>query len=330
MFNVSCADENFTDVSYCDDIASVGCVCMDAVTEACNKTSTDVINIYYNIASNCTVITEAENFTSQFGWAYWISAMILIIPLLAFIYFAVRYNITDYCNRKKGISQEEETTEDTDDQVLFKDLSVTYANSREFTPRTYKYPAFIFLFCFMLCYIGSEHSYGSLVFTYVVKGRLQFDKQTAATLTAVFCGLFAFAKNFSVILALLKVRSSVMMTMNVSGSAVAILILLILPHNHIAIWITSALLGASFASIYPTTMTWVSEHLPVSGKTTAAIVTGGNLGDILIPSGIAALVGNVNPEYFVYCIFVLIVLSTLLIYSTAVYCDISIPEKAQV
>ena len=314
VFNVSCTDKNFTNVSSCDDIASVGCVCMDAVTEACNKTSTDVINIYYNIssnASNCTVITEAEKFTSQFGWAYWISAMILIIPLLAFNYFTVRYNITDYW--KKRTSQEEETTEDRDDQVLLKDLSVTHATSKEFTPKTYKYPAFIFLFCFMLCYIGSEHSYGSLVFTYAVKGRLQFDKQTAATLTAVFWGLFAFARFFSVILALLKVRSSVMMTMNVSGSAVAILILLILPHNHIAIWITSALLGASFASIYPTTMTWLSEHLPVSGKTTAAIVAGGNLGDILIPSGIAALVGNVNPEYFVYCIFVLIILSTVLI-----------------
>jgi FHS family Na+ dependent glucose MFS transporter 1 len=325
VFNVSCTDDNFTDVSYCDDIASVGCVCMDAVTEACNKTSTDVINIYYNIssnASNCTVITETENFTSQFGWAYWISAMILIIPLLAFIYFAVRYDITDYCNRKKRTSQEEETTEDRDDQDLLNDdstqestavVSTPTPSNTKFTLKTYKYPAFVLLFSFIFAYVGSEVSYGSLVFTYAVKGKLQFDKQTAATLTAVFWGPFAFARLFSVILALLKVRASIMMTMNVTGSVVAILILLILPHNHIAIWITSALLGASFASIFPTTMTWLSEHLPVSGKAVAVVVAGGNLGDILIPSGIAALVGNVNPESFVSCIFSLVVLSTVLI-----------------
>ena len=318
VFNVSCSDRSLTETSYCDDIDSVSCDCMDTVTEVCNKTSTDVVNIYYNVLSNesnCTVITDTENFTSQFGWAYWISAMILIVPLLAFIYFAIRYNIVDYW--RKRISQEEEIAEDRDDQGLLTDSSVVLSahttSRKEFTPQTYKYPAFIILFCFMLCYIGSEHTYGSLVFTYAVKGKLQFDKQTAATLTAVFWGLFAFARLFSVILALLKVRSSVMMTMNVSGSVLAIFILLTLPPKHIAIWITSALLGASFASIYPTTMTWLSEHLPVSGKTTAVVVAGGNLGDILIPSGIAALVGNVNPESFVYCIFVLIVLSTLLI-----------------
>ena len=322
VFNVSCSDGNLTETSYCDDIDSVSCVCMDTVTEVCNKTSTDVVNICYNMPSNesnCTVITDTENFTSQFGWAYWISAMILIIPLLAFIYFAIRHNIAG-CWRKR-ISQEEEIAEDRDDQDLLNEstqdstvsVSTPTPSSTDSALKTYKYPAFIILFCFMLCYVGSEVSYGSLVFTYAVKGKLKFDKQPAATLTAVFWGPFAFARFFSVILAVLKVRASIMMTLNLSGSAVAIFILLILPHDHIAIWITSALLGASFASIFPTTMTWLSEHLPVSGKATAVLVAGGNLGDILVPSAIAALVGNVNPESFVYCISSLVVLSTALI-----------------
>ena len=241
--------------------------------------------------------------------------MILIIPLLAFIYFTIRYNFADYWNRRT--SQVEKTPEENENQDLLTDpsdmLSAHTTSKKTGCLKTYKYPAFVILFCFMLCYIGSEHSYGSLLFTYAVKGKLQFDKGAAATLTAVFWGLFAFARLFSILLALLKVRASVMMAMNVSGSTIAIFILLIFPHNHIAVWIASALLGASFASIYPTTMTWLSEHLPVSGKTTAVVVAGGNLGDILIPSGIAALVGNVNPDLFVYSISLLIFLSTVLI-----------------
>ena len=88
---------------------------------------------------------------------------------------------------------------------------------------------------------------------------------------------------------------------------------MILQHNNIAIWIVSAVLGASFASIFPTTMTWLSEHLSVSGKATAFVMVGGTLGDILIPSTVGALIGNVSPDSFVYCTFSGVVFSSVLV-----------------
>lgn len=319
VFNASCNDGN---ISYCEDTTSVVCVCIDTITEACNATSQEIVDILYDNASNCSVISEKGNFNSSFGWAYWISAMFMVLPLLAFLYYSVRYDITNFW--RKRTTRSLQLAEETDKQDnSTEDSNIPDAKEDTFTPKTYKFPAFIILFLFIMCYVGSEISYGSLVFTYAVKGKLQFNKQKAATLAAVFWGPFAFTRLFSVILALLKIRASVMMTMNVSGSVIAILILVILPHNNISIWITSGLLGASFASIFPTTMTWLSEHLPVSGKATAVVVAGGNIGDILIPSGIAALVGNVNPDSFVYCIFTLIVASstliTLLLTLTCIY-----------
>ena len=336
VFNVSCSDGNLTDFTFCDGRGSgSGCgtllsVCIDAVTEACNTTASGVVDIYYDLysnGSNCTVYSslEEENYNSNFGWAYWISAMSLVPPLLAFIYFAVRYDIVKQkCTKKAQGENTLELTlaEDKDSQELVNhnrdcntelDSETSPKDDRKVKLKTYKFPAFALLFFFTLFYVGSEVTYGSLVFTYAVYSKLQFGKQAAATLAAVFWGPFAFARLFSVILALLKVRASVMMTFNVTGSTIAISILLILPHNHVAVWITSGLLGASFASIFPTMMTWLSEHLPVSGKATAVVVAGGNLGDILVPSGVAALVGNVNPDSFVYCIFVLVILSAALI-----------------
>ena len=181
------------------------------------------------------------------------------------------------------------------------------------SPKMYTFPTYIILFLFMLFYVGTEVSFGSLVFTYAVKSELAFSKGKAATLAAAFWGPFAFTRLFSVVLALLKVRASVMMTMNLMGSLIAVTIFMILPHNNIAIWIVSAVLGASFASIFPTTMTWLSEHLSVSGKATAVLVVGGNLGDILIPSTVGALIGNVSPDSFVYCTFSGVVFSSVLV-----------------
>ena len=139
------------------------------------------------------------------------------------------------------------------------------------SPKTYQLPSYIILFLFLLIYVGINESFGSLVFTYAVKSELRFPKAKAAALAAVFWGPFAFARLFSVILAVLKVPTSVMMTMNLAGSLITVTLFLILPHNSIVIWIVSAGLGASFASIFPTAMTWLSEYLSVSGKATAVL-----------------------------------------------------------
>ena len=108
-------------------------------------------------------------------------------------------------------------------------------------------------------------------------------------------------------------RVSVTMTMNLMGSLIAVTLFMILPHNNIAIWIVSAVLGASFASIFPTTTTWLSQHLSVSGKATAFVIVGGTLGDILITSAVGALIGNVSPYSFVYCTFSGVVFSSVLV-----------------
>ena len=278
---------------------SIGAFIAPLIAKPFIQDSSDAVDDYDTLSNHSNHTMSLDNPTSsRFGWAYWISASLFIFPLLMFIYFTV--------NRE---STKEHKCED--EQALVDEDSI--GKNTTIDPKTYKYPALVILFFFMLCYIGSEVSYGSLLFTYAVEGKLQFEKQEAANITAVFWGLFAFTRLFSVSLALLKVKTTTMISMNISGSILAVMIFINFPHNHIVIWIVSALLGASFASIYPTTITWLSEHLPVTGKTTAVIVSGGNLGDILVPSVIAALVGNVNTDSFVYCIFSLIVISTVLI-----------------
>ena len=325
LFNLSCTDMmNVTDASFCGDGGSSGCallpVCVDTVMDACNATAGGTVDVVYDLSdpNNCSVISTSEvQQDLQYGWAFWISAFVLTPPLLAYIYFAVRYDFRK-CKPKgtsSGNTLEVVSSDDTESQEEAIDPSSgnDTQDKKKSTSRLYKVLAFFFLFLFMLVYVGTEVSYGNLVFTYAVKSELGFSKQRAATVAAVFWGPFAFARLFSVVLALLRVRASVMMTMNLTGSLIATVLFIVAPHNGIVIWIVSAVLGASFASIFPTAMTWMSEHLDVSGKATAVVVAGGNLGDILVPSAVGALIGNVNPDAFIYCTFGAVVLSAVLI-----------------
>ena len=311
MFNFSCVNASKEWLN-CTQVSAIECACLDLLTETCNTTSHTVINLYYDVISNesnCSVIEEQGPISLQYGWAYWISASFFIPPLVAFIYFAVRYD-SFHCLffKTKATKANKEGDEETSMLILSEE-----SNEIEDTIKTYKYPAFSILFLFMIVYVGSEASYGNLLFTYAVKSRVNFDKQTAANVTAVFWGMFTAGRVFCIVLALLKVRASVMMTLNVTGSVTAILILVFFPHNNIGVWITSALLGASFASIYPTAMTWMSEHLPISGKATSVVIAGGNIGNIAMLPAIAALIGNLNPDTFVYSVLTLLVLSAILL-----------------
>ena len=328
--NFSCANTSLIGSTMHSETDSSGCniyfLCMDVIADACNSSAGgSVVHVKYDPTGtvNCSISSTSSAENLQFGWAYWIAASSLIPPLLAFIYLAIRHECfktkhKDNNNNnatleisENGLKLIGEESASESDFTTDDDTHVKY--NTNMSPKSYKIPAYIILFLFMLFYVGTEVSFGSLVFTYAVKSELAFSKGKAAILAAAFWGPFAFTRIISVVLSLLKVRTSVMMTMNLTGSLIGVTLFVILPHNNTAIWIVSAVLGASFASIFPTTMTWLSEHLSVSGKATALVISGGNLGDILIPSAVGALIGNLSPDSFVYCTFSGVVISAVFI-----------------
>ena len=383
LLNVSCnlvaGSMGFdSDAFLCNDYESSGCdllpLCLNtSMAEACSGTNTSNSSSFYiqydvNNVSNCTVVSSTETqITLLFGWAYWISAMVLLPSAIAFMYFAVRYDFRKCVKGKCSSSDHSQVLQtldnpdgraheaeqlllEDDEQELTKSESMasdveqtsdkqekavslstdveeseedteTVPSSKEFVEKTsgkptivktYKYPALILLFFFLLFYVGTELTYGRLILTYAVKSDLHFSKQKAAILAALFFGLFAFARFISIILALLKIRAAVMVSLNLTGTLLSVTLFIMLPHNDTAVWIASAGLGASFAAILPTVMAWLSEHLTVSGKAMSVVLAGANLGDILIPTLAGVLIGKVNPDSFVYFNFATIVTSATL------------------
>ena len=275
---------------------------------------------------------DTSDDSSDFQIAYWITSALFLPTIIAYLFYAIKYDIFGRCCNKKlheAVQSDDNSSLNSEDvcpddnMSPENNISTDNASSETFpeesTPaytknkqnRLFTIIIIIQLSIFMFIYVGLEVSFGSLIFTVVVKGELGFSKSQGTVIQALFWGTFAFARLFSVLLAVFRIKASLMMSGNLFGSVVAATIMVCSPHKAAGIWLGSSVLGMSYASIYPTAITWMSETIEVSGLATAILVTGGILGDITIPSAMAALIALVSPDALFYGTFVGILISAV-------------------
>ena len=263
-----------------------------------------------DITSNCTDTSDDTDFFSslQFGWAYWISSCGMLLVAVPLIYFAA-------CTKRRHpelyqqIIAQEENTVATDRRKTSK------ANVKHYK----MFWMFIVTSCavFLFFYIGVEVTYGSYIFTFAVTYKeLCFSKSRAALLNAVYWGSFTVGRLAGIGIAMLKVSTTIMLVSDFIGSMCAVLLMAIFHTSDVIIWTGSALLGLAVASIFPSMMLWIDEHVEVTGKVTAVLVNGAALGDMVLPLTVGLLITNVNPELFLYLMLVYCSTATV-VYITA-------------
>ena len=272
-----------------------------------SKSSQGDGEVFTNSTNNNTM--EVED-SSLFYMAYWISSAIYVPTLIAYVFYAFKYDVLG-CAKRRRYSKIRESKDEatTDEEGECKGNTKT--KTKRYSP-FFQYGVVCILGLFILLYVGLEVSYGSWIFTVAVTGPLGLTKNKAAILQSLFWGTFAFARLFSVVLSMLNVRSAVMIAGNLFGTLVSTIIMTSFPQNEIAIWIATAILGTSYASIFPTVVTWMSETVEPTGIATSIIVTGGTLGDISIPSAMGVLVTKVSPNILFYLMFAGVFISAAL------------------
>ena len=318
MYNLTCSDiwtntSTMMDESTSDTPITPGIDydCFLGFIEAC-KYLTNSSHYYIDSLEepnlgdfNCTTTTSASSGApTDFRFAYFIAASLFLPSLVAFIFYAVRRECFGKCYSKLAIARRQSELK----QIQKVDDS---SSEDEFgkPPLCFTILLFSQLFCFMFLYVGLEAGFGSLIFTVAVTGQLGFSKPTAAILQSVYWGTFCFTRMISVTCALFGVRASIMIAGNLFGSFVASLIMTFYIHNALAIWIGSAVLGMSYASIFPTAMTWMSENAKATGKATAVLVTAGTVGDITLPAVMGAMVAKVSPDSLIYFTIIGVIIS---------------------
>eukprot|EP00731_Ephydatia_muelleri_P000124 Em0001g124a len=233
-------------------------------------------------ASNCTMSFDGTA-SLRFAYAYLLGASTFVLPLIAFTYHSVRSEF-GHCYQRRDSLQDPVPGVHSKDHPLVERPHLLF-----------KITFFPGLFLFICLYCGMETSFGNLIFTFAVEN-LDFTKKDAALLNAVFWGTFTVGRFAAIFIAYTKVPSSVVITVDTVGSTLSLLVMAVVPGNAVVVWVGTAALGAFMASIYPTTMFWLSEQVEVSGKAVAVITTGATLGDMTLPLTAGALIAQLSPS----------------------------------
>ena len=131
------------------------------------------------------------------------------------------------------------------------------------------------------CYSGASLAFGGWIFTYAIEMRLT-NETNAAYLTSVFWGALTLGRLAAIPIAI-RFKPQVILRADFIGALISLLAMLVWPRSMAAVLFTSAGLGFALASIYPTTMTYSGQIMPISGKVTGLFSIGNSAGSMLVP-----------------------------------------------
>nr|XP_030123614.3 sodium-dependent glucose transporter 1 [Taeniopygia guttata] len=175
----------------------------------------------------------------------------------------------------------------------------------------YHWPIVGLLFVFFFFYVGAEVTYGSYVFTYAMVFTEMTESQAAA-LNSIFWGMFAVCRGAAIFGAAL-LSPDTMIVVSLLCSAASSTALAFFAHYRAALWVGTAVYGASMATIFPSGIAWIEQYTAVEGKTASLFVVGAALGEMCIPVAVGYLQGRYHHVPVVmYTVFVISIVTVLL------------------
>ena len=146
-------------------------------------------------------------------------------------------------------------------------------------PIKYGLVALVALFYFL--YLGTEISFGGWISTFAVSLNLG-DEATAAYLASVFWSALTFGRLIAIPLSV-KLKPRTLLIADLVLALVGFAIIGFGGNSYAATLAGTLVIGASFASIYPTMFSFAGNRLNVSGRVAGFFVMGGSFGSMLFP-----------------------------------------------
>ncbi|XP_033638939.1 sodium-dependent glucose transporter 1-like [Asterias rubens] len=148
------------------------------------------------------------------------------------------------------------------------------------------------MFLFYFLEVGAEIGFGGYIFTFARVSDLNFSVSSATLLNAAFFGAFAIGRGLSICLAG-ALSARVMLIMDVTGCVLASLVLTLYGETvPIAVWVGTASLGLSMASLFPAGISWLESFCKVTGNMASILIIGSALGEMCFPMMIGWLFGK--------------------------------------
>ena len=173
---------------------------------------------------------------------------------------------------------------------------------------------------FFFLYVGAEVGFAGWISTYSIT--LELTTQTsAAYLTSLFWGSFTLGRLVGIPIAT-RFQARTILSADLAGCVISLLILLIWPTSPIALVIGTIGTGLSMASIFPTMLIWAERQMHISGKTAGYFFMGAGAGGMFVPLLIGLLFQRRGPGVTIWIIladtlFSVLVYMILVIYNRA-------------
>lgn len=239
------------------------------------------------------IIAQSVLLTGRSAWALWLVAL-LIVPL-AFSLLRLPSPVA-HIPEPSGV-----------------DADAGPDARRHNTDRTRWTVVFLFVLFFMTA-IGAEQSFGGWIYTFsVAAGLVSF--QTAAYLTSAFWGAFTLSRLASISLAN-RLSTRAYLIISLAGCAIGLGLLNALGFMdtvstaQAALWLGTLLFGISIAVVFPITMSYAGERIPIVGQITSLFFVGVSAGGMLIPWLIGQFFESISP-YAAMFIILLAILSSI-------------------
>jgi FHS family Na+ dependent glucose MFS transporter 1 len=155
---------------------------------------------------------------------------------------------------------------------------------------------------FLFCYSGASNCFGGWVYTYALRLDLA-TPVTAAYLTSVYWGALTAGRLVSIPLAM-RFKPALLLWVDLIGSLVSVLVILVWSNNPLVIWIGSAGLGLFLASMFPTAVSYAGRRMAVTGQVTAWFSVGASLGSLVLPLAVGQLFEVSGPQVLIVVLLV--------------------------
>ncbi|EGG17392.1 hypothetical protein DFA_08387 [Cavenderia fasciculata] len=164
---------------------------------------------------------------------------------------------------------------------------------------------------FLFFYVGAEAGYGGWIYTYS-KLNLNFEDQSAALLNSLFWTSFTISRLVGVFVSMVLTPHQMVM-MDIGGCLFFSILLVLFKSSSVILIISTAGLGISLASIFPTCFSLPRNlNMPVSGESTSFMVIGAVGGEITIPWVIGLCQHHISMHSLPWIVIITLVVSSFI------------------
>jgi MFS transporter, FHS family, Na+ dependent glucose transporter 1 len=146
---------------------------------------------------------------------------------------------------------------------------------------------------FIMFYLGMQGGFTGWLSTYATTTNL-LTEASAAYANSLFWGVFTLGRLLSIPIAF-KLRPRQVLTMDLIGCFISILVLLLWQGSVTALWISIVGTGFFAAPLFPTMVAFAENRMRLTGKTTSMFLVGGSVGSMFFPWLTGLLYERVGP-----------------------------------